>query len=114
MVAAYHWIERQKNEDARRRCGYSDNDSTHDGLRTMGAPGAQLASTGVRRLERRPVEPAPGFDPNLPVIYIYIYIYIGVPWVHGLRHGVTMHPTGATFEGRQDPMVPWNEPQFGR
>ena len=37
-----------------------------DVLRTTGALGVQAASTGVQRLECRPVEPASGFDPNLP------------------------------------------------
>ena len=32
-------------------------------------------------------------------------LYAGVPWVHGLRHGVTMHPRGRHLrEGR----IPWS------
>ena len=58
-----------------------------NGLRTAGAPGEHLAGTGVQRLERRPACQPWGstltFQRNA-----------GVSWVHGLRHGVAMHPRG--------------------
>ena len=32
-------------------------------------------------------------------------LYTGVPWVHGLRHGVTMHPRGRHL---REGMIPWS------
>ena len=72
----------------------------------MGVLGVQTAGTGVQRLERRPAWPSSGFDPNLPVIY---WRALGTWFEARGDHA----PEGATFEGRQDPMVPWNESQRG-
>ena len=38
---------------------------------------------------------------------------VGVSWAQGSRHGVTMHPMGATFEGRQDPEIACEESSTG-
>ena len=72
----------------------------------MGALGVHTAGTGVQRPERRPAWPSSGFDPNLPVIY---WRAVGTWFEARGDHA----PEGATFEGRQDPMVPWKEPQPG-
>ena len=70
-----------------RESGGDESNVTSNGLRTAGAPGNQLADTGVQRLERRPVCQPWGstltFQRN-----------VGVSWVHGLRHGVAMHLRG--------------------
>ena len=68
----------------------------------MGAPGAQLASTGVQRLECRPAESAPGFDPNLPAwSWRVVWDWVKTRGDHA--------PEGETFEGRHDPAATWND-----
>ena len=84
-----------------------EHTGTIDGLRTAGAPGNQLAGTGVQRLERRPAWPALGFDPNLPA---QRWRVVGT-WVE-TRGGHA--PEGATFEGRHDPAVYMGEPTLER
>ena len=77
-----------------------DTTRKRDVLRTTGALGVQLPSTGVQRLECRPAEPAPGFDPNLPVIYWRAVC----TWFEARGDHA---PEGATFEGRHDPAAAW-------
>ena len=85
------------DKSMQRTCVHNDNNQTCDGLRTMGALGAQVGGFA---------SPSPGFDLNLPVIY---WRAVGT----GVEARGGHAPEGATFEGRQDPMVPWNEPHPG-
>ena len=85
-----------------------DTTRKRDVLRTTGALGVQLASTGVQRFECRPVEPAPGFDPNLSAMY-----YAGSWRVTGTETRGDHAPEGATFEGRQDLEIAWKESTTG-
>ena len=71
----------------RREAKVESNQMTTDGLRTAGAPGNQLIGTGVQRLERRPAYQPWGST-------LTFQHRAGVSWVHGLRHGVAMHPRG--------------------
>ena len=75
-----------------RKCGRresraSEGRVTIDGLRTAGAPGEQLIGTGVQRFECRPAYQPWGST-------LTFRHNAGVSWVHGLRHGVAMHPRG--------------------
>ena len=106
MVTSRHREERLGRSMQRVSQRSEQLTTTTDGLRTMGAPGVQTEGTGVQRLERRPAFPSLGFDPNLPVIYWRV---VGTWFETRGDHA----PEGATFEGRQDPMVPWKESQFG-
>ena len=65
--------------------GSAGNSGMTDGLRTAGALGEQLTGTGVHRLECRPACQPWGST-------LTFQHEAGVSWVHGLRHGVAMHP----------------------
>ena len=110
MVTVFHW-ECRKEEQVEREWWMHQlcvRTGRRDVLRTTGALGVQLASTGVQRLECRPAEPAPGFDPNLSAT-----CHAGSWRVTGTETWGDHAPEGATFAGRQDLAIAWNEHTLG-